>query len=142
MNRWILKTGILLLFINAFTLACNNEDDNTPSSTNDTLTNGGNWKVTYYFDKDKEETSDFAGYTFVFENGGAFKSTKNGTTTTGTWQVDNSSNKLIINAGVATKPLQDLSDDWIITEKSAKVIKLRDDRTDSDGDEFLTFEVL
>jgi len=142
MKTWMLKMLGVCLFISAFTMACNNDDDNAPSSTDDTLTNGGTWKVTYYFDKDKEETSDFSSYTFAFETGGVFKATKNGATTIGTWQVDASSNKLIISTGVGTKPLGDLTDDWILTEKSSKVIKLRDDRNDNNGDEFLTFEVI
>lgn len=141
-NRCIVKTGFLLLLISTLFTACN-KDDNSPNvSTEDALTSGGSWKVTYYFDKDKEETNNFSGYTFIFEAGGAFKASKNGVTTTGTWQVNTSSNKLIINTGVGTKPLEDLSDDWILTEKSTKIIKLRDDRDDDEGDEYLTFEVI
>ncbi|MBK7874118.1 MAG: hypothetical protein IPJ74_27455 [Saprospiraceae bacterium] len=91
-------------------------------------------------DKDKDETSDFSGYVFTFEQGGVFKSTKNGVTTTGTWQVNSSSNKLIINSGSAVKPLDDLSDDWIIVEKNDKLIKLKDDN--DEHDEFLNFAVI
>lgn len=145
MTRWIMKLGLFLLFLSTLAIACTNGDDNSPTNnTDDDLTNGSGWRITYFLDKDKEETSDFAGYTFVFEEGGVFKASKNGTTTTGTWQINSSSNKLIINTGVATKPLEELNDDWIITQKTSKVIKLKDDSGggNDDGDELLTFEAI
>lgn len=105
----------------------NSNDDNTPGgSTDDILAQSENWKVSYYWDKDKDETSDFAGYTFSFKAGGVFQATGGGSTTTGSWQVDNSSNKLIITIA-GTKPLDDLNDDWIILEQSNTSIKLKDD---------------
>lgn len=138
----IYKSLQLLLLAATILLSCTDDSNDSFTNKDDTLTNAGIWRVTYYWDKDKDETSDFAGYTFVFESGGIFKATKTGTTTTGNWQINSSGNRLIINTGVTTKPLDDLNDDWIITEKANKRIKLKDDRDGNDGDELLTLEVL
>lgn len=108
--------------------ACSNSNyDNLPNTdVTGQLTNSGDWKVSYYWDKDKEETNNFSGYSFLFKDNGVLEALKNGATTTGTWQLNSSSNKLIIQIGTA-KPLDDLSDDWLIIEKSNTVIKLKDD---------------
>lgn len=140
----IQKTLPLLLF--AATLlsctACMNDSNDNTTTTDETLTNAGIWRVTYFWDKDKDETSDFAGYTFVFESGGVFKATKMGVTTNGTWQLSSNGSKLIINTGVTTKPLEELNDDWLLIGKADKRIQLKDDSDDDDGEELLTFEVI
>jgi hypothetical protein len=51
-------------------IACSNGDED--NNVNPGVTPEGTWKVTYFFDKDHEETSDFSGYSFEFQNGGAF----------------------------------------------------------------------
>lgn len=141
MKKWIGKFLSIALLAATMAACTNNSSDDSPSNgVDDTLTSAGTWKVVYYWDKDKEETSDFAGYIFSFEQGGVFKSTKGGVTTTGTWQVNSSSNKLIINSGSGLKPLDDLSDDWIIDQKTDKLIKLKDDN--DEHDEFLHFAVI
>ncbi len=126
------KTSLLLPALALFTLlalnACSNSNDDNLPNTDVTgqLTNSGDWKVSYYWDKDKEETNNFSGYSFLFKDNGVLEALKNGVTTTGTWQLNSSSNKLIIQIGTA-KPLEDLTDDWLIVEKSNTVIKLKDD---------------
>jgi hypothetical protein len=93
------------------------------------LAQGGTWKVTWYWDKDKDETNDFSGYTFNFQPSGAFESVKNSSTTTGTWNTgsDDGSQRLVISSGSATKPLSDLDDDWIIVSMTDTKIELKDD---------------
>lgn len=126
-NRHSIVWTFLFAITLIFSSCTNNSDDNLPGgSTDDILAQSENWKVSYYWDKDKDETSDFAGYTFSFKSGGVFQATFAGSTTTGTWQVNDSSNKLIINIA-GTKPLDDLNDDWLILEKSNSSIKLKDD---------------
>lgn len=131
---------IILSLVIGFS-ACTNSSDNNPSGDDisNVVTGQSDWKVSYYWDKDKDETNNFAGYTFHFKSNGVLEATRNSATTTGTWQVDNSSNKLIIQLG-ATSPLDDLNDDWIILEKTDKTIKLKDDNTDHT--ELLNFSAL
>lgn len=125
-------------------IGCGNSDDDlsTDNSITQSLTNPSGWKVTWYWDKDKDETNDFSGYVFQFLDNGSFEATRNGNTVTGTWQVtsNDGSQRLVINSGSTTKPLSNLDDDWIITEKTDSRIKLKDDN--SEHLEELFFEAL
>jgi hypothetical protein len=98
----------------------------------------GAWKVTLFTDSGNNETSDFTGYIFVFNNNGIVTATKSGASQNGTWST--SSNKFNINLGPKdnnNKPLGELTDDWKIISSSNTEIKLMDDNSSSD--EFLTF---
>jgi len=104
-------------------------DDNNESVLDDshiqaTLKDGA-WHVTYYFDK-QDETSDFSGYNFTFDDNGTAVATKNTTTVNGSWSTENSSNgtvKLIMDFG-ATSPLDELNEDWRVLEHTDVRIKL------------------
>lgn len=117
-------------------VACHADDDAQPSNNGGNNGNGnnsssviGNWKVTYYWDKDKDETNDFSGYTFDFQSDGTLVGKIGGTTYQGTWSENNSSNKLILTI-TGTKALDDMTDDWLIQEKTSSSIKLKDDNTE------------
>ncbi len=122
---------IFAMFLLAGFSACTNgggSDDVQPDTPSNTLVSAGEWRVSYYFDKDKDETNDFNGYTFSFLDNGVLEASLGGNVTAGTWKVvsDDGHQKLVITIGLA-KPLSDLSDDWIITERNDSSIKLRDD---------------
>ena len=86
------------------------------------------WKVSYFYDKDHEETSDFRNYSFSFDENGTFSATKNGETKTGTWHfgTDDSHAKLHISI-TGNTVLDELSDDWLIVNISDTKIELKDD---------------
>ncbi|MCO6486937.1 MAG: hypothetical protein J5I98_00900 [Phaeodactylibacter sp.] len=126
----IFQMMILALLLSAFG-ACNNaNDDNSPSDSPPVVAGDDSaWRVSYYFDKDKEETSDFAGYRFTFRDDGTLEAVRNGTTVAGTWATtrDDGRQRLVINAGTASRPLESLTDDWVIVEQNASRIRLQDD---------------
>ena len=135
-NAFLKITACFLLIFSL--AACHNssDDDNsvTPNNTSNptVITQGGSdWKVTYYFDKDKVETNDFASYAFKFNADGSFESL-GGSTIMGTWKVtdDDGSQRMVINSGSAAKPLSNLDDDWIIVSMSGSKIELKDDNND------------
>ena len=116
------------LLLTALFTACDPDDDSNivnPTS-NQAL---GKWTVTYYWDKDKEETSDFNGYVFDFQDDGILVATTASNTYNGTWLKNDSSNKLIINIQGAY-PLDEMTDDWLIMEMSGNSIKLKDDNSE------------
>lgn len=126
--------AVICLFV--LLSACSRSLDNNPA---DTVTSG-TWRVTLFTDSGNDETSDFAGYTFSFNSNGTVTATKNGASQNGTWRVDNSSNKFIIDLGPkvdSNKPLGELTDDWKILSTTDTEIKLADDNASSS--EFLTF---
>jgi hypothetical protein len=118
-----MKKIIILCFLLSSFMACKNSSSNDVNPTNSTIL--GVWKVSYFFD-DKDETSDFNGYTFDFKSDGKFVATFPSKTVSGTWSEDKSSNKLIIDIS-GTKALENVADDWLIIEKTGSSIKLKDD---------------
>ncbi|TNE62173.1 MAG: hypothetical protein EP344_05265 [Bacteroidetes bacterium] len=124
MTRYIFM-GILAAL---FWMGCSKSNDDDSNPINVQLGNG-TWVVSYFWDKDKEETSDFNGYSFEFQDNGLLLAyLPDGTTKTGQWTVNNSSNKLILTIA-GTYALDEMSDDWLIMQKTNTEIKLQDDNT-------------
>lgn len=119
---------IVLLIISVSSCKKSSVDD----SSNVDITNG-TWRISYYWDE-KDETSDFSAYYFMFLSGGTFMAHNNTGAITGTWSV--SGNRLIINM---TDPfLSELNDDWLIIEKTTTSIKLKDDNPAQDDKLYFT----
>src|SRR6185436_16800196 len=78
-------------------ISCTRADNS--SSTSSQVITSGNWKVSSFIDSGNDETTDFAGYSFVFAAGGSITVTKNSISQNGTWNIDNSSNKFNIDLG-------------------------------------------
>ncbi len=137
MKITILKiTGCFLLIFSL--AACHNSSDddnsvtpNNPSNPTVITQGGGDWKVTYYFDNDKVETSDYASYTFKFNADGSFESAGSGNAT-GTWKVtdDDSSQRMVLSSSSGAKPLSKLDDNWILLNMSGSKIELKDDNSE------------
>ena len=117
---WVLVVGLL-----AF--SCDDDDDSpsiSPSEVSETMISG-NWRVSYYQDRDDDETSDFAGYSFTFTNGGVAVASKNATDVVGAWSTSESSNKVKVVLTFPGSPLDELSEDWEVIQRSSTEIKLR-----------------
>jgi hypothetical protein len=83
----------------------------------------GSWKVAYYAEGQIDETSQFAGYVFVFNEDGT-ATAQNGTViTAGTWMVSNGnySTKLTLHFD-DTDPLAKLNRDWHVDELTGGVV--------------------
>jgi hypothetical protein len=135
-----MKTRILSSLLIAMTVFASSCLIGGSDSTTVQVVTSGTWKVTLFTDSGNDETSDFNGYTFTFTDGGTLTAVKNGITKTGTWSVNNSSNKFNIDLGAkvdSNKPLGELTDDWKILSNTETVIRLTDDNSSSN--EFLTF---
>lgn len=128
------KLSIVILAVLIFA-ACNKETkDISPELKNN------KWEVSYFWDKDKDETYHFTNWEFSFEENAVLKASKSSEIITGTWleQSSSSSNsKLIINFG-EVEPFDELNDDWHVMERTSKVIKLEDE-SGSGGTEILHF---
>ena len=142
-----MKSITLIFLLLIVTMAC--EDDNSTKDTNQTqvvnIATSGTWRITYFYDTDKEETANFTGYKFTF---GSSLTATNGTNTyTGTWSVtdsnsnDDSMDDLDFNILFTAPPdFEDLSDDWDIIEVTDTKIKLIDVSGGGGGTDYLTFE--
>lgn len=130
---------VMILF-----LACSSSDD-SPSPGNSTEVSNalksGNWRITYFWDTDKDETSNFAGYNFTFGEGGTLTANNGVNTYNGSWSTgtDDSQVKLNINFS-APAEFQDISDDWHVIEQTSAKIKLEDVSGGNGGTDYLHFE--
>jgi hypothetical protein len=121
---------IIILAITMVAASCKKEDKSSATAAVSTnLKSGASWRVSWYYDSDKEETSNFSSYTFEFSDNGVFTAFASSGNTSGSWSYDDSSKKLNISIG-SSSPLSDLTDDWLITEHSDSVIKLKDDNSE------------
>ena len=129
-----MKKMIVFFGLSALVLAgCTKKDSSDVSSVADAVTSG-TWRVTHFSERTNNETSDFAGYTFTFLNNGKVQASKNGVVKEGNWSESTSSQRLVIDLGAKTdanKPLGELTDDWVITPKTATKINLTDDNAAS-----------
>lgn len=95
MKKYILNLGILVavLLIAACTTDSENEDmanlaqlqADVEEITNTAIL--GPWTITSFVDSDKNETSDFMGYGFTFNQDGSLVADNGNTTVTGTWSI-------------------------------------------------------
>jgi hypothetical protein len=139
-----MKKLFLPLFILSIVFAsCKKDDTDTViTTTNVTSTvTSGNWRVTYYFDSNQDETINFAGYSFVFNPNGTITAFKAPTVVTGTWAPgnDDSKVKLILNF-LSPSNFSELSEDWQVIERTDTRIKLQHISGGNGGTDFLTFE--
>ena len=118
---------LLGLVFFAFAGGCTTDTAN-PNPQNTVNAGDAAWKVTWYWDKDKDETSDFVQYTFYFRSNGAFDASAAGVASPGTWQIitDDGVQKLVLMTATS-KPLSSLADKWVILESNDLRIRLMDD---------------
>lgn len=109
----------------------------------------GEWIITYYFDTDKDETSDYDGYTFKFNTNGTLGATNGNSSLSGAWSIsssdnssnDDSSDEVDFNIFFSSPDVfEELSDDWDIKKYSDTKIELIDISGGNGGTDLLTFE--
>ena len=150
-----------LIFLNLFAVlliavSCDSNDDPADTQVDvnaaelQSAAQDGQWRITYYFDSDKEETSDYAGYVFTFGADGTVTATNGTMEVAGTWSVTDSSSSdddsfddsdVDFNLFFASPPnFEELTDDWDILEYSANRIRLIDVSGGDGSTDYLTFE--
>lgn len=102
-------------------------DDVSDDSQNDNLFHS-DWYVSQYLKEGKDETSAFQGYFFEFSDSNLLTARKGSSIITGTWNLitDSGRQKLIINMNVSDGYFEEISEDWIVIEKTEKLIRLED----------------
>ncbi len=121
----------LLLFAIKFSVimyfaACTSVENYTSARSATPIVTKGAWKVNLYRDANKDQTNDFAGYTFTFNASGIVKASRNGVDINGNWAEDNISNRITINLGAKDPSLTKLNTNWNIREITNRRVDLQD----------------
>jgi hypothetical protein len=151
--KWIFLSLVATLLIS---VGCESNEDPAPqadviAAELQSTALEGQWRITYYFDSDKEETSDYAGFVFTFGADGTVSATNGTTEVAGTWSVTDSSSSdddspdddsdVDFNLFfVSPADFEELSDDWDILKYNASRIELIDISGGDGGTDYLTFE--
>lgn len=127
----------------ALLVASCKKDDNSPGTagTVSTTISSGAWKITHYLERDVDHTADFAGYTFTFSSNAAVTAIKAGNTVNGTWSAgnDDSRVKFILHFN-APGSFEEISEDWLVTERTNNKLRLKHTSGGDGHTDFLTFE--
>lgn len=111
----------------------------------------GSWRITSYIDSGQNETNDYNGYNFTFNDNGSLVADNGSNTISGTWSVtddsnssdDDSSNDNDIDFNIFfTSPpdFEELSDDWDVVSINASKISLTDVSGGNGTTDTLVFE--
>ena len=158
------RIGIISTIIMAslLVIACNKTSDDVIQDNSSitavqvaNIAQNGDWRITYFYDTDHEETGNFSGYSFSFNGSGALVAVNGNTTVTGTWSITDNSGSSSDDDGSSSDndndfniffaspdEFNDLSDDWDIISISDVKIELIDVSGGNGGTDYLTFEKL
>ena len=143
----------LLVFILIFTISScsNDDDDNSNSDTNQTnienTVQDGTWRVTKFIDSGDDETNNFNGYAFTFNDNNSLIAENGNTTNNGSWSItdsnssDDSIDDLDFNISFTSPPdFEELTEDWDIISRTDTKIELIHVSGGNGGTDYLTFE--
>ena len=106
----------------------------------------GQWRITYFFDSDREETSKFAGYTFAFNEDDTVKVTRGTTTVAGMWSITHNGSNDDMKSGhfnltfSGNDTFDELNEDWNFIFQNSQKIELIHISGGNGGTDYLTFE--
>ncbi|HEX6890978.1 MAG TPA: hypothetical protein VF141_09795 [Chryseolinea sp.] len=143
MKRFFHYTVLVLAAILSTASMCEDEDENNDQDNKalETTLGRGSWKVTYFFDK-ADETNDFEGYSFLFNEDNVAIATKNALSVQGSWDTEHSSDgntKLYLDFGT-NGSLEELNEDWLVIEATSARISLEHESGGNGDTATLTLE--
>ncbi|MFV7236030.1 hypothetical protein [Flavobacterium sp. ZB4R12] len=98
----------------------------------------GTWHVSYYFDN-IDETSNYNGYNFTFNSNGSVAAVKGTNNIGGTWSTFLNSGQDILLLKFDDSKLDELEDDWKITEYTTTNVRLKNESSSSGETDYLYF---
>jgi hypothetical protein len=155
MRNSSLKSLIIVFSLAFLSSACTSDSENNNSNNEaaiqamENLAEQGSWIITYFFDTDHEETSNYAGFEFTFGADGSLTGTDGTSIYNGTWSITDSSGSddspseddIDFNIFFSSPPdFEELSEDWDIIQINENLIQLTHVSGGNGGTDFLTFE--
>ena len=117
---------------------CNTNSGSVGNQNFVLIVTNGTWHVSYYFD-DSDETLDFKGYNFTFNSNGTIMVVKEKNTIAGNWSTFVNSGQNIFLLKFDDSKLDDLEDDWKITEFTSTNVRLKNKDASDGATDYLYF---
>jgi len=136
--------ALATVFIALGLTSCKKDEPSTSNITNSNVTttvSAGTWRVTYYWDTNRDETANFNGFNFTFGASNLVSASNSLLTINGTWSIANDDSKIkLILAFTTNANFIEISDDWHVIERTDTKILLQDVSGGNGGTDYLTFE--
>jgi hypothetical protein len=145
-----------VLALSLMTISCQKEDDNPMVDNQETINQltavsmSGMWRITNFIDSGDDHTSEFANYSFNFQDNNVLTATDGQNTVTGSWSItsddsssDDSSDSSDIDFNInfsAPLNFSELTEDWEILTYTDTLIELRHISGGNGGTDLLTLE--
>lgn len=149
MKREKFYTAIFLMMSLVF-VSCESSDDEMGTSEIDVMdvqatVISGTWIITLFEEEGLDETSDFSGFSFTFNEGGVLRADSGDNSISGAWSItsddDDSQEDIDFNLFFSSPTnFAELSEDWDIVSYSDTRIELRDVSDDDSTIDRLVFE--
>ena len=156
-----MKSNFFLVFLVMLSLTlmstqCSKDDDFLNDNSEEimlvkNIAESGTWYISSYIDSGQDETNDYNGYTFTFNNDGTVVATNGSNNLNGTWSVTDSSNSNDDSNSIddidfnlmfsvpTTSVFDDLNDDFEIVTYNNNTISLIDISGGNGGTDTLVF---
>lgn len=126
--------------------SCKKEDVKLTNTVNKDM-KSGEWIITLYHDSGNDETSDFSGFIFKFQDDGSLNAKSSTANYNGSWSVsdsnsdDDSPDDIHFNISFSLgNEFDDLTDDWHIKSNASGKLELEDISGGNGDTDLLTFE--
>jgi hypothetical protein len=142
----IMKTKIIVWIAPfLFLLAACNSEKVSPTNVANALKDG-TWKISFYWNNDQDETSNFDGYNFIFSPNNVVTANNGTNTSTGTWYVTESGENqdesdLVLYFG-SSIVFGGLNENWHVLEKTPTKVHMQHINGGAGGTDLLTFTKL
>lgn len=137
---------LLLITVLVTTIvSCSDDDKDSVKEITDTVKDGL-WRISYFYNSDKDQTVNYEGYQFVFGDSNILAATKETNSYTGQWSVakstsDNDLYSTIFKVSIGPNDIfQDINRDWKVIENTGSYITLKDDSQGEKAINYLTFQ--
>ena len=117
---------------------CNTNSGSVGNQNFASILTNGTWHVSYYFD-DSDETSNYKGYNFTFNSNGTVAVVKEKNTIAGNWSTFVNSGQDIFLLKFDDSKLDELEDDWKITEFTTTNVRLKNKNSSDGATDYLYF---
>jgi hypothetical protein len=133
------KTIYTVLMATLVLAACKRDSALTPENA-ERILEQGTWRITLFMEEGNNETSDFNGYAFTFNEDGSVDAIGSGGAVEGTWSTEKDDGDLKLYLNFTDPLLSEIADDWHILSQSDAKLEMEDVSGGDGGTDELVLE--